>query len=130
MSETRTTDLFSDSELPLALLERFRKENPEARLLAIYRVEDNGIGIDERYRDRLFRLFERLQGGEQYPGTGMGLAIAYAVALSLPAVGHWVAPALWGGEFPGAHVFESRLYILHVLVVPLLLATLIAGKRA
>ncbi|MGB3788827.1 MAG: ATP-binding protein [Phormidesmis sp.] len=38
-------------------------------------VEDNGIGIPERYRDRIFRPFERLQGIDQYPGTGIGLAI-------------------------------------------------------
>jgi PAS domain S-box-containing protein len=36
-------------------------------------VEDNGIGIDTRYRERLFRLFERLDSN--YPGTGIGLAI-------------------------------------------------------
>lgn len=36
-------------------------------------VEDNGIGIDTRYRERLFRLFERLDS--DYPGTGIGLAI-------------------------------------------------------
>jgi PAS domain S-box-containing protein len=36
-------------------------------------VEDNGIGIDLRFRDRLFRMFERLDA--TYPGTGVGLAI-------------------------------------------------------
>jgi PAS domain S-box-containing protein len=36
-------------------------------------IEDNGIGIDPRYRERLFRLFERLDS--DYPGTGIGLAI-------------------------------------------------------
>jgi signal transduction histidine kinase len=38
-------------------------------------VEDNGIGIDERYRDRMFGLFEQLHPPETYPGTGIGLAI-------------------------------------------------------
>ena len=38
-------------------------------------VEDTGIGIAPEYHDRIFRIFERLQGVENYPGTGIGLAI-------------------------------------------------------
>lgn len=38
-------------------------------------VEDNGIGFDEKYVDRIFQPFQRLHGRDTYDGTGMGLAI-------------------------------------------------------
>lgn len=39
------------------------------------RIEDNGIGFDERYLDRIFMPFQRLHGRDQYGGTGIGLAV-------------------------------------------------------
>lgn len=42
-------------------------------------VSDNGIGFDEKYTNRIFQVFQRLHGREQYAGTGIGLAICQKV---------------------------------------------------
>lgn len=38
-------------------------------------IQDNGLGFDEKYLDRIFAVFERLHGRSEYDGTGIGLAV-------------------------------------------------------
>ncbi len=61
---------FNQSENPIV---EVKCEDREEDWLFI--VHDNGIGIEEKYHDQIFALFERLHSKEEYPGTGAGLAI-------------------------------------------------------
>ncbi len=57
-------------------------------------VKDNGIGFDMRFHDRIFDIFQRLQRAEDYPGTGIGLAI---VRKAMQRMGGRV----WANSTPG-----------------------------
>ncbi len=76
----------------------------------LIRVEDNGIGFDEKYLDRLFQPFQRLHGRHEYEGTGMGLAICRKIverhsgtltARSTPGSGAAFLIALPAAQPPG-----------------------------
>jgi signal transduction histidine kinase len=63
----------------VALHVRVRTESSDGGRCVIA-VEDNGIGFDEKYAERIFGTFQRLHGRGAYEGTGIGLSIARKIA--------------------------------------------------
>lgn len=87
MAETELVQLFQNL-ISNAL--KFRsQESPRIQVSATkkngnwtFSVKDNGIGISPEYSERIFRVFQRLHTKEEYPGTGIGLAICKKIAES------------------------------------------------
>jgi chemotaxis family two-component system sensor kinase Cph1 len=66
---------------------KFRREDtPEIHVKVednddewIFQVIDNGIGIDSKHKDLIFKIFQRLHEKEKYPGTGIGLSVCQKI---------------------------------------------------
>ncbi len=76
--------------------ERKSYQLPEGSVYYAITVGDNGIGFEQQYAERIFQLFQRLEGKSEYPGTGIGLSICRKIvanhsgqifAKSVPAMG-------------------------------------------
>ena len=49
------------------------------RSMWLFSIRDNGMGIDPKYHQQVFGLFKRLHARDEYPGTGIGLAICQKI---------------------------------------------------
>jgi ubiquinol-cytochrome c reductase cytochrome b subunit len=58
--------------------------------------------------------------------SGTGIRIMYSIILSIPVVGSYLATFLFGGNYPGNGSIIPRMFILHVLVLPVIIGALIA----
>lgn len=70
---------FRKEDVPCVVRISASKRQEEGHQFLELRFQDNGIGFDEQYADRIFQVFQRLEG-RKYEGSGIGLAICKKIA--------------------------------------------------
>ena len=64
-----------------------------------FSIKDNGIGFDDRYRDKIFNIFQRLHGRNEYEGTGIGLSICRKIVMNHRGIIVAKSEVNFGSEF-------------------------------
>jgi light-regulated signal transduction histidine kinase (bacteriophytochrome) len=89
---------FNESSNPTIWIEC--EENEDHYLFS---VKDNGIGIDKKHHEKIFKIFQRLHTTKEYPGTGAGLSICKKILES------------WGGEISvESEVGQGSTFLLKI----------------
>jgi signal transduction histidine kinase len=109
---------------PVAMAELVDGDDTKKHIQWLIKVQDNGIGFDEKYQERIFEVFQRLHSRSEYEGSGIGLSLCRKIvtrhggsisAESSPGIGTTFRMTLpekrsdtKGGEKPEATVAQTQ----------------------